>query len=126
MSIMLVHRYFVQDFFAVPFLTKQGFGYHYFCRNSFLHVRQKVVPRSGLKKRPSYPQKAYFKPSKTGKSQSKPDTVHEKPIQTPSEEVEFFFDGSVTMCAAPSPRHVPIPIFCGVKMIKESSKLSTT
>ncbi|CAL9233497.1 unnamed protein product [Arabidopsis halleri] len=125
MSITLIHRHIVKDVFAVPFLTKQGIGYHYFCRNSVLHIRQKVVPRSGLKKRSCYPQKDSFKPSNTGKSQSKPDPVHEKPIQTPSEEGEFF-DGSVTMCAAPSPRHVPIPIFCGREMIKESSKLMTT
>lgn len=117
MSITLIHRYIVKDFFAVPFLTKQGIGYHYFCRNSVLHIRQKVVPRSGSKKRSCDPQKDSFKPSNTGKSQSKPDPVHEKPIQTPREEGEFF-DGSVTMCAAPSPRHVPIPIFCGREMIK--------
>ncbi|ESQ46489.1 hypothetical protein EUTSA_v10000581mg [Eutrema salsugineum] len=45
-------------------------------------------------------------PSKT--SQAKPDQVYQKPIQTLRE----LFAGSVTMGAAPSPRHVPVPMFC--------------
>ncbi|ESQ46485.1 hypothetical protein EUTSA_v10000491mg, partial [Eutrema salsugineum] len=53
-----------------------------------------------------YPQKFPFKPSKT--SQAKPDQVYQKPIQTLRE----LFAGSVTMGAAPSPRHVPVPMFC--------------
>ncbi|EOA29218.1 hypothetical protein CARUB_v10025492mg [Capsella rubella] len=133
MSITLVHRYLVRDFFAVPFLTPQGIGYHHFCRNSFLHVPQRVVPLLGLKKRS---QKPYFKPSTTGKpQQSNPDPVHDekpKPVQAeapppppPTKEPEYF-DGSVTMGAAPSPRHVPIPMFYVREKIKESSKLTKT
>ncbi|EOA29170.1 hypothetical protein CARUB_v10025440mg [Capsella rubella] len=129
MSITLIHRYLVRDFFAVPFLTPYGIGYHHFCRNSFLHVPQRVVPPLlGLKKRP---QKPYFKPSTTEKPQSNPDPVHDekpKPVQAkapPTQEAEFF-DGLVTMGAAPSPRHVPIPMFYVREKIKESSKLTKT
>ncbi|KAL1206808.1 hypothetical protein V5N11_009207 [Cardamine amara subsp. amara] len=112
MSITLTHCYLVRDVYAVPFLTKHGIGFYYFSRNSILHVPQKIFPLYGFK-RFCYPQKVSSTPSNpsdTVKSQSKPDPVDEKPIQEPSQEREFF-GGSVTMGAAPSPRHVPIPTF---------------
>ncbi|XP_023640361.1 cornifin-B [Capsella rubella] len=194
MSVTLIHSYLVRDYFAVPFLTPQGIGYHHFCRNSFLHVPQRVVPLLGLKKRS---QKPYFKPSTTTteKPQSNPNPVHdEKPVHQakapppthqeapptthqeapptthqeapptthqeapppthqeaspptrqeaprthqeapppthqeappPTRQEVEFFGGSVTMGAAPSPRHVPIPMFCVREKIKESSKLIKT
>ncbi|XP_010429173.1 PREDICTED: putative uncharacterized protein DDB_G0290521 [Camelina sativa] len=165
MSILIIHHYLVRDFFAVPFLTPHGFGYHHFCRDSFLHVPQRPIPLLGLKKKRS--QRAYFKPSNTRKPQSyNPDPVQAPPpdpvqaptqegaqsynpdpvqaptpdpVQAPTQEGAQsynpdpvpaptqegdFFDGSVTLCAAPSPRHVPIPIFCGREMTKVSSKLT--
>ncbi|XP_023640360.1 early nodulin-75-like [Capsella rubella] len=186
MSVTLIHSYLVRDYFAVPFLTPQGIGYHHFCRNSFLHVPQRVVvPLLGLKKRS---QKPYFKPSTTTteKPQSNPSPVHEKPVHDekpvhekpvhdekpvhqaeapppthqeappptqqeappttqeapptthqepppthqeappPTRQEAEFFGGSVTMGAAPSPRHVPIPMFYLREKIKESSKLTKT
>lgn len=54
-------------------------------------------------------------------SQSKPDDlVHDKPLQAQStiknvrsqKPEKERFASSVTMCAAPSPRHVPVPMFC--------------
>ncbi|XP_019093374.1 PREDICTED: uncharacterized protein LOC109129546 [Camelina sativa] len=135
MSITIVHRYLVREFFAVPFLTPHGFGYRHFCRDSVLHVPQRLVPLLGLKKKRS--QRAYFKPSNTRKPQSyNPDPVqaptqevaqsyNPDPVQAPTQEGDLF-DGSVTMCAAPSPRHVPVPIFCGREMTKVSSKLTKT
>ncbi|ESQ46167.1 hypothetical protein EUTSA_v10000567mg [Eutrema salsugineum] len=114
MAIILRHRYIVSDVFAVPFHTKQGIGFHYFSRNSVSHVHKKV-PIAGLK-RFRYPQKFPFKPSKPI-SQTKPELVHEKTFQAPStikrqNPKRELFAGSVTMGAAPSPRHVPVPMFC--------------
>ncbi|AAF81329.1 Strong similarity to a hypothetical protein F18L15.110 gi/6522618 from Arabidopsis thaliana BAC F18L15 gb/AL133298 [Arabidopsis thaliana] len=72
----------------------------------------KLVPFFGLK-RFYYPQKVLYN---SKPSNSKP--VNEKPIQEPSQEGELF-GGSVTMGAAPSPRHLPIPTFCmSSKLIK--------
>lgn len=111
--------YLVRDVFVVPFYTKQGIGFHYFSRNSVLHLHQKV-PLSAFK-RFYKPREASLKPSKPA-AQSKPDVVvHEKPVQSPStiktvsspqNQDREVFAGSVTMSAAPSPRHVPIPMFC--------------
>ncbi|KAL1195792.1 hypothetical protein V5N11_010715 [Cardamine amara subsp. amara] len=120
MSIMVTHSYMVRNVYAVPFQTSIGIGFHYYSAISELHVH-KVVPLFHSKRFP-HPQKVSVKPSKpsiTVKSPSKPDLVLEKPIQTPSQEEEGFFEGSVTKGAAPSPRHVPIPSFC------VSSKLTT-
>lgn len=108
MSIMVTKHYMVRDVYAIPFQTEYGIGFHYISCISDLHVH-KMVPL----KRFRYPQNVSSKPSKpsvTIKSPSKPDPVNEKPIEALSQEGEFF-DGSVTMGAAPSPRHVPIPIF---------------
>ncbi|VVB08414.1 unnamed protein product [Arabis nemorensis] len=74
----------------------------------------KTVPICGLK-RSCYPQKFPLKPS-----HSEPNPVHEKSVQgtnrikvvPPQNQERELFDGSVTVGAAPSPRHVPIPIFC--------------
>lgn len=129
MSMILRLSYLVRDVFVVPFYTKQGIGFHYFCRNSVLHLHQKV-PLSAFK-RFFKPREVPLKPLK--RAQSKSDPVNEKPIQAPDtikatqphiQEREFFA-GSVTMCAAPSPRHLPIPMFCVREMIKESLKLTT-
>lgn len=106
MSTILRHRYIVRHVFAVPFLTKHGVGFHYFSRKSILHVHQKVPIISGLKKGFRYPREVPFKPS-----QSKPDPVNEKPVQTRQNQDGELFHGSVTMGAAPSPRQVPIPMF---------------
>ncbi|KAL9308039.1 hypothetical protein AtEden1_Chr1g0035841 [Arabidopsis thaliana] len=111
MSIMITHRYMVRNVYAVPFHTKYGFGFHYFSCLFGLHD-VKLVPFFGLK-RFYYPQKV---PYNSKPSNSKP--VNEKPIQEPSQEGELF-GGSVTMGAAPSPRHLPIPTFCmSSKLIK--------
>ena len=128
--IMLTHRYLVREVHAVPFLTKHGIGFYFFSRNSVLHVHQKV--HLFVLKRFCYPQKFPFKPSKPSQikadvqetllkpsklSQSKAK-VQEKSakatstIKTLQIQERELFSGSVTMDAAPSPRHVPIPIFC--------------
>ncbi|KAL1206807.1 hypothetical protein V5N11_009206 [Cardamine amara subsp. amara] len=111
MSIILTHRYIVRDIHAVPFLTKYGIGFHFYPRNSVLLVHQKVHKRS------CSPQKFPLKPSKP--SPCKPE-VQEKPVQSPTtiktvpsqNQERELFAGSVTLGSAPSPRHVPIPMFC--------------
>ncbi|CAH2061507.1 unnamed protein product [Thlaspi arvense] len=116
MSIVLTQRFLARDVFAVPFLTNHGIRFHYFSRVSVLHVPQKV-PVSALK-RFSKPQEVPIKPSKP--SQSKPVPVHEKPVQAPCTTIKTvppqfqegaLFADSVTMGGAPSPRHLPIPMF---------------
>ncbi|KAL0741239.1 hypothetical protein Bca4012_082752 [Brassica carinata] len=104
MSIVLRHRFFVRDLFAIPFHTRHGIACHYISRYSVLHVHQKV-PIAGLK--PS--RKTRFKPSKP--LQSKPDPVHKKPVQAlstiktvlPLNQEQELLDGSITVgAAAPS------------------------
>ncbi|CAH2061501.1 unnamed protein product [Thlaspi arvense] len=110
MSIVLTQRFLARDVFAVPFLTKHGISFHYFSRVSVLHVPRKV-PVSALK-RYAKPQEAPIKHSKP--SQSKP-----VPVQAPCTTIKTvpppnqgaLFADSVTMGGAPSPRHLPIPMF---------------
>ncbi|CAA7019808.1 unnamed protein product [Microthlaspi erraticum] len=130
MSIVLRHSYLVRDVFVVPFHTKQGIGFHYFCRNSVLHLHQKV-PLSAFK-RFFKPREAPLKPTKQ-QTHSKPDPVNEKPVQEPNRikvtqprnQERELFNGSVTMGAAPSPRLLPIPKFYVREMIKKSLNLTT-
>ncbi|ESQ46168.1 hypothetical protein EUTSA_v10000456mg, partial [Eutrema salsugineum] len=124
-----VTSYLVRNVFAISIHTKHGIVFHYFSRVSFLHVPQKVS-LSGLK-RFYKPQEVPFKPSEPW-WQSKPDMVNENPLQAPStiktvppqNQERELSDGSITMAAAPSPRHLPIPMFCVREKIKESLKLT--
>ncbi|XP_010463071.1 PREDICTED: uncharacterized protein LOC104743721 [Camelina sativa] len=124
---MKKHRYMVRNVDAVPSHTKNGIGFNCLSSISDRHVHHvKVAPPLGSK-RFRNPRKVSFKPSKPSLTvkvwRSKSDPVRKELNQ----EVELF-GGSVTMGAAPSPRHVPIPIFLrrSSGRVIESTKLTMT